>query len=174
MPLTYLDGQNKFQIPIDRGPYLNPLRGSLSSEKFRVGQVVHVPTRERKRISAVEEHFDSGCLDMTVAKHDVEPPVVPLFRGSRDAWRHVIQHIQKPVHDLISASIGGRSREICDLPFAICDRFGLPKLLELNQQEVVAQLGLGESGGITSKVLLDQPELTIISVSGSIGVVTEG
>ena len=51
--------------------------------------------------------------------------------------------------------------------------FGLPLLLEFDEEEVVAQLGLGEGGGITGEMLVQEPELAIIGMAGPIGVIMQ-
>ena len=44
---------------------------------------------------------------------------------------------------------------------------------ELHEQEVVPQLGLGDRGRIAANVLMDEPELAIVRVAGSIGIVAQ-
>lgn len=51
---------------------------------------------------------------------------------------------------------------------------GLPMLAQLDHEEVVAQLGLGERKRIGAEMLVNQPQLAVIRVSGAIGVVTQG
>ena len=46
-------------------------------------------------------------------------------------------------------------------------------LLELYEQEVVAQLRLGDGGRIAAEVLVNEPELAVVGVPGSIGVVAQ-
>jgi len=53
------------------------------------------------------------------------------------------------------------------------DAFGLPVLVQFDEQEVFAQLGFGERGWITMEMLVDEPHLAIVGVPGSIGVVTQ-
>lgn len=48
---------------------------------------------------------------------------------------------------------------------------GLPVLFEFDEKEVVAELGLGQQRMVRSKVLMDQPQLTVVRVTRSIGVV---
>ena len=50
---------------------------------------------------------------------------------------------------------------------------GCPMLLELYEEEVVAQLSLGDGGRIAADVLVDEPELAVVGVPGSIGVVAQ-
>lgn len=47
-------------------------------------------------------------------------------------------------------------------------------LLELNEEEIIAELGFGETGGIAAKMFVDQPDLAVVRVAGSIGIVAEG
>ena len=56
----------------------------------------------------------------------------------------------------------------------LADGLGIPVLLELYKQEVVAQLGLGDGGRIATQVLVNQPDLSVIGVPGAIGVVAQG
>ena len=53
------------------------------------------------------------------------------------------------------------------------DAFGLPVLLQFDEKEILAQLGLGDGGGITGQMLVDEAELTIVSMAGPVGVVTQ-
>jgi len=53
------------------------------------------------------------------------------------------------------------------------DALGPPALLELNKEEVVAQLGLAQGRGVTAEVLVDQAQLTVIGMTGPIGVVAQ-
>ena len=55
----------------------------------------------------------------------------------------------------------------------LADGLGLPVFFEFDEKEVVAQLGFGEGSRITSEVLVDEPELTIVSMAGAIGVVMQ-
>jgi hypothetical protein len=56
----------------------------------------------------------------------------------------------------------------------LTDGLGLPVLLEFDVKKVVPELGLGEGGGVTTEMLVDQAHLAVISVPGAIGVVAEG
>ncbi len=56
---------------------------------------------------------------------------------------------------------------------SLADGLGLPMLLEFDEQEVVAQLGLGNARGITGAMLVQESKLTIVSMAGPIGVVME-
>src|SRR5205823_1054368 len=53
------------------------------------------------------------------------------------------------------------------------DGLGLPMLLELDVQEVVAELGFGNCGWITAEILVNQSYLPVVGVPGAIGIVTE-
>src|SRR5258708_3604686 len=55
----------------------------------------------------------------------------------------------------------------------LTDGLGRPMLLELYEEEILAQLGLRECGWIAAEVLVDQPELAVVGVPGSIGVVAQ-
>ena len=57
---------------------------------------------------------------------------------------------------------------------SLADGLGLPLFLELYEEEVVAQLRLGDVDRITAQVLVDEPELAVIRVPGSIGVIAQG
>ena len=46
-------------------------------------------------------------------------------------------------------------------------------LLELYEQEVVAQLRLGDGGRIAAQVLVNEPDLSVIGVPGAVGVVAQ-
>ena len=52
--------------------------------------------------------------------------------------------------------------------------FGLPLLFQLDEQEVVADLGLGELGRIDGEVFVHQAQLPVVGVAGAIGVVAQG
>ena len=55
----------------------------------------------------------------------------------------------------------------------LADGFGCPMFFELYEQEVVSQLRLGEGGRIAADVLMDESELSVIRVPGTIGVVAQ-
>jgi hypothetical protein len=46
-------------------------------------------------------------------------------------------------------------------------------LLQFDEKEIFAQLGFGESGWITGKILVNEPDLAIVRVTRSIGVVAQ-
>ena len=54
------------------------------------------------------------------------------------------------------------------------DAFGFPVLLQFNEEEIFAQLGFGDGGGITIEMLVNEPQLAVVRVARSIGVVTQG
>jgi hypothetical protein len=54
------------------------------------------------------------------------------------------------------------------------DGFGLPMLLEFDEEEIVAQLGLGEGRGISGEMFVEESELSIIGMAGAVGVVAQG
>src|ERR1041385_7605530 len=56
----------------------------------------------------------------------------------------------------------------------LTDGLGRPMLLELYEEKVVAKLGFGDRGWIATEVLVDEPELAIVGMPRSIGVVTQG
>ena len=68
--------------------------------------------------------------------------------------------------EIDEAHLGGGDR--------LSDGLGPPMLLEFDEEEVVAQLGLGEGGGVTAEMLVDEPELAIVGVASAIGVVMQG
>src|ERR1035441_3087478 len=51
----------------------------------------------------------------------------------------------------------------------LANGLGLPMLLKLYEQEVVAQLRLGDGGRIAAQVLVNEPDLSVIGVPGEIG-----
>ena len=55
----------------------------------------------------------------------------------------------------------------------LADGFGLPVLLQLDEQKVVAQLRFGEGGRIALELFVDQANLPVISMAGTIGIVME-
>ena len=55
----------------------------------------------------------------------------------------------------------------------LTDGFGCPMLPEFYEEEVVAQLSLGDRGRIAAGVLVDEPELAVVGVPGTIGVIAE-
>ena len=44
---------------------------------------------------------------------------------------------------------------------------------EFDEQEVVPQLRLGDSGWVAANVLVDEPQLAVVRVPGSVGVVAQ-
>lgn len=44
------------------------------------------------------------------------------------------------------------------------DGLGLPVLLQFDEEEVVAQLGLGDESGVELEVFVDQPQLAVAGV----------
>ena len=55
----------------------------------------------------------------------------------------------------------------------LAEGLGLPVLLKFYEEDIVAQLGFGEGGGITGEVGLEKAHLAVIGVPGAIGVVAE-
>ena len=55
----------------------------------------------------------------------------------------------------------------------LADGLGSPMFFELYEEEIVAQLGLGDGGGVAAEVLVDEPELAVVRVPGSIGVIMQ-
>src|SRR3974390_1718200 len=53
------------------------------------------------------------------------------------------------------------------------DAFGFPVLLQFDEKEIFAQLGFGDCGCITTEMLMNEPDLPIVRVPRSIGVVTQ-
>ena len=57
---------------------------------------------------------------------------------------------------------------------SLADGLRPPVLLQLDEQEVVAQLDLREESGVDGEVLVDESELAVVGMPGAIGVVAEG
>ena len=55
----------------------------------------------------------------------------------------------------------------------LADGLGGPLFLEFDEQEVVPQLRLGDGLWVAADVLVDEPELAVVGVPGSIGVVAQ-
>jgi hypothetical protein len=55
----------------------------------------------------------------------------------------------------------------------LADGLGCPMFFELYEKEVVTQLSLGDGGRVAAEVLMDEPELAVVRVPGSIGVVAQ-
>ena len=55
----------------------------------------------------------------------------------------------------------------------MADGFGFPVLLQFDEKEIFAQLGFGDRGWITIEMLVNEPQLAIVRVTRSIGVVTQ-
>lgn len=55
----------------------------------------------------------------------------------------------------------------------LTDGFGLPMLFALHEQEVIAQLGFGDRCGIAAQLLVDEPHLAVVGVTGAIGIVAQ-
>src|SRR5262249_16534982 len=55
----------------------------------------------------------------------------------------------------------------------LANGLGFPVLLEFDEKEVVAQLGLGDEGGITADMFVDEPDLAIIGMASAIGIEAE-
>jgi len=56
---------------------------------------------------------------------------------------------------------------------SLSNGLGLPMLLELYEEEVVAQLGFGNGSRITGQMFVDEPQVPIIGMASAIGVVTQ-
>ena len=61
--------------------------------------------------------------------------------------------------------VGGRA--------SLANGFGLPVLLELDPEKVVAQLAFGERHRIGAEMLVDQAQLAVIGVPGAVGIVAQ-
>ncbi len=57
---------------------------------------------------------------------------------------------------------------------SLTDGLGLPLLLELYEQEVIAQLRLGDGCRIAAQVLVNEPQLAVVGVPRAIGIVAQG
>lgn len=97
-------------------------------------------------------------MDLLTGEHGGKGVVILSADLSKDAPVRFTQQIDE-------AHFGGGD----GLP----DGFGPPMLLEFDEEKVVAQLGLGEGGGIASEMLVNEPELSIIRMTGPIGVVVQ-
>ena len=79
--------------------------------------------------------------------------------------------------DLREDGPGGLAEQLDEEHFGggqgLADGLGLPMLFEFNEQEVVAQLGLGNESGIGGAVLVKEPELAIVGMPGAVSVVME-
>ena len=53
------------------------------------------------------------------------------------------------------------------------DALGFPVFLQFDEQEIFAQLGFGDRGGITTEMLVNEPQLAVVGVPRSIGVITQ-
>src|ERR1017187_10343852 len=107
------------------------------------------------------------------AQADVGEQVVDLLAGEHGGQRVVV----------LGADLGEERPVLMPEEFdeehagcgqSLADGLGLPMLLELYEQEVVAQLRLGEGGWIAAQVLVNQPDLSVIGVPGAVGVVAQG
>jgi hypothetical protein len=56
---------------------------------------------------------------------------------------------------------------------SLADGLGCPMFLELNEEEIVAQLSLSDGGGVAAHVLVDEPQLAVVGVPRAIGVVAQ-
>src|SRR5262249_55182192 len=55
----------------------------------------------------------------------------------------------------------------------LADGLGCPMLFELHKEEIVTQLSFGERGGGAAKRVVGKPELAIVGMPGSVGVVAQ-
>ena len=55
----------------------------------------------------------------------------------------------------------------------LTEGLGLPMLFELHEEEILTELGFGESGRIGGEVRVEEPDLTVIGVASAIGVVAQ-
>ena len=55
----------------------------------------------------------------------------------------------------------------------LADGFGLPMLLEFDEEEIVAQLLLGDGGGVTGEIFVEESKLSIIGMAGPVCVVMQ-
>ena len=79
--------------------------------------------------------------------------------------------------DLGKETPAGLAQEIDEAHFGggqgLAEGLGAPMLLEFNEEEIVAQLGLGEGVRIAMAMLVNEPDLAIVGVPGAIGVVMQ-
>ena len=69
------------------------------------------------------------------------------------------------VEEIDEEEAGGRN--------GLAEGFWLPALLELYEEEILAQLGFAERGRIGGEVGVENSHMTVIGVSGAVGVVAE-
>ena len=119
--------------------------------------------------AATVDEFEWGAV---AAQAYVREQIVDLLAGQH-GWETVM---------IFGADLGKDlplrfAQEIDEAHFGggqgLADGFGLPMLFEFNKQEVVAQLRLGDDSGVTGEMLVDEPDLAIIGVACSIGVVVQ-
>ena len=55
----------------------------------------------------------------------------------------------------------------------LADGLGRPVFLELDEEEVVPELRLGDRDRVTAEVLVNEPKLAVVGVPGAIGVVAQ-
>jgi hypothetical protein len=94
--------------------------------------------------------------------------------ASEDGWEGIVvfgAHLGEDRPVILAEQIDKEhARRGAGLP----NRFGSPMLLELYEQEVIAELLLGDGGRIASEVLVNETDLAVIGMPGSIGIVAQG
>ena len=103
---------------------------------------------------------------------DVGQKIMDLLPG-KHGWKRVMifsldLREQSPV--AVSEEI---NKEQAGSGARLADGLGRPMFFELYEEEVVAQLSLGDRGRVTADVLVNESELAVIRVPGSIGVVAQ-
>ena len=106
------------------------------------------------------------------AQADVGQEVMDLLAGEHGGQGVVIFGLdlgkEGPIgvaEEIDEEQVGGGPR--------LADGLGGPLLLEFDEQEVVPQLRLGDGLRVAADVLVDEPELAVVGVPGSIGVVAQ-
>ena len=95
-----------------------------------------------------------------------------LLAGEHGRKRVVIFSLDLREHSPIGMPIEINEEQACG-GAGLTDGLGCPMFFELYEEEVLSQLSLGERGRVAAEVLVDEPQLAVVRVPGSIGVVAQ-
>lgn len=144
---------------------------AIANEQFVFGALDVVDGQGQAFAQTQAAHvneFDGGAV---AAKANAGQQIMNLLAGQDGGQSVVILGADLPKDGPVGVP-QQVFKELTRSSDGLADGFGLPTLSKFDEQEVVAQSGLGELGGIAGEVLVDETQLTVIGVAGAIGVVT--
>jgi hypothetical protein len=114
-----------------------------------------------------EGGLQQGEVDQEVRLLDAHEAAQGVETGAGDETMDVGMKAQLLIPEEVDEELAGGGE-------SLADGLGLPVLLEFDEEEVVAELGFGEEGGVEVEVLVDEAELAVVGVACAAGVVAEG